>query len=173
MGRPRKTVTETDSNEESTEAAEVTVPRSRNEIAAGRPKRVPLFDQRDMMTVPTKPGYVRRWVNDVGIRVERFKLAGWTIVDDAEVQVGELGVTDNNVALGSGARKHVGRTRTTDNTYAVLMEIPEEWYREDQAAKMAKVDETEAEIRRKTREENFYGEFHQSTGLRKRRTSDD
>jgi len=170
MARPKKP--DTENIEQVDEAAPVTVVRTRD-LTASRPKRVSLADQRDMMTTPQRSGFVRRWVNDVGNRVEKFKLAGYSVVEDKDVQVGDEGVINNNIALGSGARKHVGRTRGGDNSQAVLMEIPQEWYDEDQAAKQKKVDESEADIKRKTREKDFYGEFRTTSSLSRTRKDSD
>lgn len=107
-----------------------------------RPKRIPLHEQRrDILTAPRKPGFVRRIINDVGNRVSNFLTAGYRIVEDKNIFLGE-GV-DNNQSLGSGARKGVGRGVT-----GVLVEIPEELYKEDQAAKQREIDEREKAMQR-------------------------
>ncbi len=72
------------------------------------------------LSAPQRPGFVRRWVNDVTGRVDRFRDNGWDAVQEN----------------GSDVR-HVGGQKNP--LKAVLMEIPEEFYREDQKAKMAKV----------------------------------
>lgn len=111
------------------------------------PERIPLREQnKSILSVPVKPGFIRRWVNDdpkqPGIRIDSFLRAGWRIVEDS-VQVGTEGVVNQNGSLGTGARKYVG-----SNTVAVLMEIEEQYYNEDQAAKMAELDRIEAAIYR-------------------------
>jgi hypothetical protein len=137
--------------------------RDRKELNATRPKRVPIHEQRDQMSVDKREGFVRRWVNDLPGRVEKFLRAGYDVVKDDEVKVGEGGVTDSNKALGTGARKDVGRTRGGDGPQAVLMEIPQELYEEDQKAKQAAVDATDNVLKRNIREHNLYGEVKQSS----------
>lgn len=110
-------------------------------ITKGRPKRVPLHEQRrDILTAPKREGFVRRIVNDVGNRVEKFQKAGWQVVEDPNIFMGE-GVNQNQT-LGTGARKGVGTGVT-----AVLMEIPEEIYNEDQIAKRQSINAKERELR--------------------------
>lgn len=145
--------------------------RDREEIKKARPKRTPLFEQRDQMAVEAKPGFVRRWVNDLTNRIEKFRRAGWEIVSDKEVSVGSEGVVDNNVSLGSGARKNVGRTRGGDNSQAVLMEIPQELYEEDQRAKQASVTSREEAIYRDLPDKNFYGDIKSKAGYAKKKSS--
>lgn len=115
--------------------------RERN-VEDTRPKRVPLHEQkRNILNASSKPGFVRRWVNIVEDRVDRFLKAGYRIVEDKDVQVGDV---NENQTLGTGARKAVGQ-----NVKAVLMEIPEDIYKEDQKAKQADITANEAGMRRK------------------------
>lgn len=72
------------------------------------------------LSAPQRPGFVRRWVNDVTGRVDRFRDNGWDAVQED----------------GTDAR-HVGGNKNP--LKAVLMEIPEEFYREDQVKKLSKV----------------------------------
>lgn len=134
-----------------------------NRPEENRPKRVPIHEQhRNVMTASQKPGFVRRWVNDVadasgGSRIEKFKLAGYMVVED-EVKVGDTQVKNQNQTLGTGARKVVDSSGKT----AVLMEIPKELYEEDQRAKQRQVDAQEADIVRtikKSRESGAHGEL--------------
>ena len=109
------------------------------------PERIPLAEQnKSVLAVPPKPGFVRRWVNDdpksAGLRINAFILAGWRIVQE-EVQVGTEGVVNQNQSLGTGARKHVGGGFT-----AILMEIEKKYYDEDQATKMERISTTERAI---------------------------
>ena len=143
--------------------------RDRKELDAQRPKRVPIHEQRDQMSTDQRPGFVRRWVNDVPGRVEKFLRGGYEVVRDDEVKVGDGGVTDSNIALGTGARKNVGRTRSEDNTQAVLMEIPKELYEEDQKAKQAVVDATDKVLKRNIRENDFYGDVKQTSSFAKKK----
>lgn len=160
MGRPKKVVST--NAPEAIEAVAV-MPRSRDVEKVIHPKRVPLHEQRDQLTTTSRSGFVRRWVNDVAGRVDKFLRAGYEPVQDTNVQVGEDGVTNNNIALGSGARKMVGRTREGDGTQAVLMEIPKELYEEDQKAKAAKIDAVDKVLKRSIVENDFYGSVTQTS----------
>lgn len=102
--------------------------------AEGRPARVPLHRQ-NIITAGTRPGYVRRLVNDVDDRIDRFKLAGWTPVEGE--QIGDPHSADPS-SLTSASVKSVGA-----GMKAVLMEIPEDVYNEDQRDKQKKVDALE------------------------------
>lgn len=124
--------------------------------------RVPLHEQKkNLLTVPEKKGFVRRFVNDVeqGQRVKRFLRAGWRIVED-ETKVGDPGALNQNQSLGTGIRKHMG-----DTTYAVLMEIEKEFYDEDQAAKMDRLDQIEKSIYKDHGVRNSYGEIGHSVDI--------
>lgn len=72
------------------------------------------------LEAPKRPGFVRRWFNDVTGRVDRYTSNGWDVVQEN----------------GTEAR-HVGGQKSPMR--AVLMEIPEEFYKEDQQKKLAKV----------------------------------
>lgn len=106
-------------------------------------KRIPL-GTRNILTAPKKPGFVRRFVNDKGDRIQSFKDAGWNAVDE-NVPVGDakIGVA---TSLGSLANPHVGGGQR-----AVLMEIPEKIYNEDRAASQAKITKIENEIKRNSK----------------------
>lgn len=113
---------------------------------AGGSKRIPLSEQsKSVLTVPKKAGWVRRFVNDdpkhLGVRINRFLKAGWRIVEDS-VEVGTEGVVNQNQSIGSGARKYVG-----GGMQAILMEIEEKYYSEDQELKADKINQLEAQIR--------------------------
>jgi len=98
---------------------------------AERPARVPLHRQ-NIITADKREGYVRRLVNDTDDRIERFKLAGWSPVEGE--QVGDEHAADPS-SVGSLTTKSVGA-----GMKAVLMEIPEGLYKEDQKDKQKKVD---------------------------------
>lgn len=128
------------------------------ETEESRPERIPLNEQRkSMLDVPKKPGFVRRWVNDdsryPGIRINNFLRAGWRVVEDS-LSVGTEGVVNQNQSVGSGARKYVG-----GGVNAILMEIEERYYNEDQAAKAEALDKIEAQIRNGEGIEHKIGEI--------------
>ncbi len=105
--------------------------------------RVPL-GTRNVLTFSKRPGYVRRIVNDVDDRIQRFNDAGYEIVHGEETGGDPLAGAASKI--GSAVSKPVG-----GGTMGVLMEIPEEYYNEDQAAKHAEIDKVEASMKRKSR----------------------
>jgi len=119
----------------------------------GRPIRVPL-GTRNVLTAPKREGYVRRFVNDEKDRIQQFEDAGYTIVHE-EVQVGDS-KAGNETQVGSITNKAVG-----NGTRAVLMEIKEEWYQEDQKARQDRISVGENDMKRKLNERKagHYGEF--------------
>jgi hypothetical protein len=106
-------------------------------------KRIPL-GTRNILTAPKKNGFVRRFVNDKGDRIQSFKDASWTVVDE-NVPVGDDKIGRAST-LGSLANPHVGGGQR-----AILMEIPEEIYNEDRAASQAKITKVENEIKRNSK----------------------
>lgn len=112
-------------------------------------KRIPL-GSRNILTAPKKPGFVRRFVNDVGDRVQMFKDAGWDAVAD--------GTTAGDVKLGRPANIGSATNPSVGNGQrAVLMEIPEEIYAADRAESQAKITEVENQIKRNSRGEGKDG----------------
>lgn len=111
----------------------------------GRPRRgqdrIPMH-LRNLLTTEKRDGFARRWVNDKDDRLQAMLDAGWDFVYKGEVeQVGDAHHAGEASGQGSRVSKSVG-----DNITAYLMEIPEELYREDQAAKQRMVDATEADM---------------------------
>ena len=121
--------------------------------AMGRPQRVPIGTT-DRLAFPQRPGYRRRVVNDVddGERIGRFEAAGYTKV------VGQVPGGDTRAGADSQMGAPVVRSVGL-GVKGVLMEIPEEFYNEDQAAKLAAVDETEESIRRQAEESGLRGKL--------------
>jgi len=102
-------------------------------------KRIPL-GSRNILTAPKKSGFVRRFVNDKGDRIQAFKDAGWNPVEDTKVGDDKLGRAST---MGSMTNPSVG-----DGQRAILMEIPEEYYREDYNKSQAAITAVENQIRR-------------------------
>ena len=128
-------------------------PNNRPNRAAKR--RTPI-GRRNVLKAEEREGYKRRFVNDTDGRVQTFLEAGYTIVSDG-TQTGDANVGDAS-RLGSNSGKPVG-----GGTNAVLMEIKEDWYKEDQDAKQAHIKDKEAgllndETGRAPNQENLYGE---------------
>ena len=109
-----------------------------------RPKRTPI-GTKNVLTAPQRKGFVRRFVNDTPDRIQQFEQAGYTkVIGDVPVGDGE------QEKLGSVVTKSVG-----SGINAVLMEIPEEFYTEDQQAKQREVDATEEQMRPRKSEDEY------------------
>lgn len=130
MSRPRRNITPIQPKEVNT----MDRPAEGASRAEGRPNRVPLHRQ-NIISASARPGYVRRLVNDTDDRIERFQKAGWTPVEGESI--GDPHAADPS-SLGSASIKSVGA-----GMKAVLMEIPKEYYDQDQADKGKKVDALE------------------------------
>lgn len=70
------------------------------------------------LKAPTRPGFIRRWVSDTHGRVERFRGMDYEPVLD-----------EDGSQISSVVGKH------TDGRRAILMETPEDWYKEAQEKK--------------------------------------
>ena len=113
--------------------------------ASGRSTRVPLGVSRSKLSVPDRPGYKRRWVNDTEGRLMQAEQGGYQYAIDQSLQIGASDIDNENRDLGARISRVVDKS-TGQKAY--LMEIKEEFYKEDQAAKAAKVAETDILIKR-------------------------
>lgn len=138
-----------------------------------RMERIPV-GTRNRLTAPKRPGYVRRWVNNQPGRIQMFEQAGYTQVTDKDydpanpgvVRVGDM-VGNRPAPMGSSVIEEVG-----GGNRAVLMEIRKDWYDEDQEAKSRKLDEMEAQIKRRPNKDGFYGNISvDGTGRSKKRSA--
>jgi hypothetical protein len=105
-----------------------------SEPARPRPGRKPFGAQEQTLAWPPIPGFRLYWFNDTPGRVDRAKEAGYEHVRDPETS--------------SPVKRNVGRGENGAGLQSFLMKIPEEWYREDQAA----VNAAESEKLRNIRE---------------------
>jgi len=128
--------------------------QNRTQQVSKRMRRVPVGGRRDITTVKDTPdGYVDRWVNDNSGRVDKFKLAGYEHVTNADV--GDPGVDDTHAANGI-VSKDMGQGVT-----AYLMRQRKDFYEEDQVKKQKVVDDSENAMRRDkndNRNDGHYGE---------------
>jgi hypothetical protein len=117
----------------------------------GRNTRVPLGVARSKLTVAGRPGYRRRWINDSEGRLQNAQDGGYEFVMNENVaQIGDADIGNENRDLGARTSRVVD-SGTGQRAY--LMEIKEEFYQEDQRAKVAKVEETDRRIRKGKLEE--------------------
>lgn len=114
-----------------------------------RVRRTPI-GRRNVLTISGKEaGYEYRVVNDEGNRVQEFLDNGWEIVEKDTVQIGDKRLGKSS-AEGTQAQVDVGQ-----GMKAFVLRIKEEWYKEDQAAKQAHVDSTEAATKEKALDGNY------------------
>jgi hypothetical protein len=97
------------------------------------------------------PNRVYRLINDDPARLAQFEAAGYRVEQAAEhmpqARKGTKGSSTDNVFHAGAGQKQL------------LVSIEKEFYDEDQAAKQAKVDAIEAQIKNKTADglQGFYG----------------
>ena len=110
---------------------------------SGRTQRTPI-GKRNVLTVAGKePGYAYRIINDTGDRVQEFLDAGYELVKDNSVRVGDKRV-NKGTSEGSVAQLSVGQGQK-----AIVVRQRQEWYDEDQAEKQVRVNELEASTKNK------------------------
>lgn len=115
----------------------------------GRSARVPLGVRKQKLIAEPRPGYVPRWINDDGDRIQQAIQGGWDFVlKDKEATSDDLG---NRISRIVGSKSSGGALT------AYLMEIREDWFRADQIAKQEKINATESLIKR--------GELGQKPGV--------
>lgn len=105
--------------------------------ASGRTKRTPITGKQPLAVRGKEPGYQYRVVNDEDDRVLEMQDAGYEVVRGGDATVGDKRV-DRPSEEGSVKLFSVG-----GGMKAVLMRIPEEWYNEDQDAKMGRLRQLE------------------------------
>lgn len=100
-------------------------------------ERVPMHVRQPIQAAP-REGYRRRVVKNDPMRIERLRMAGYTIVEDGTA-IGDR-IEGQASAPGSASAKIVN---PSSGGWGVLMEIPEEMYQEDLKAKHDKIDRDE------------------------------
>lgn len=121
-------------------------------VQTKRTERKSLFQRGPQAIAGDKdPNYHYRFVNDTGSRVANFQAAGYEIVRDEDLVVGDNRVFDPS---SSETGKKVV---SNDGTVSYLMRIKKEWHAEDQAAKQAYIDETEGAIKQTASQGADYG----------------
>ena len=95
--------------------------------------------------------FVYRFVNDTGSRVRNLQAAGYEIVADDGITVGDARVSDAS-DVGSGKR-----VISNNGDTAYLMRIRKEFYKEDQEAKAQAINEQEAAMHAQSKRDTDYG----------------
>lgn len=107
-----------------------------------RAVRKPLFQRGPQSIRGDKdPDFQYRFVNDTGSRIDNYKEAGWELVSDESIQVGDSRAKDSS-DLGSAKR-----VISDNGQVQYLMRIKKEWYEEDQAAKRQMLEEQERALK--------------------------
>lgn len=126
--------------------------------------RVPLHQQ-NVLTEHTRDGFKRSWVFEGD--VERYKLAGWELVDDPDIQTHD-GQIHLESRFGSAVTRvlNKGHTSDTNRRIALLMEIPADIYEEDYRHEQQQIDATESSIDEtgEIAKKNYYGSVEFSRG---------
>jgi len=113
-----------------------------------RPRRRVLGVPRQKLAVQRecqREGYHLRWFNDEGTRIHDALSSGYEHVLWNRIQFKD---TDPE-SKGAGKKVHVvvGKAEDGRPIHGYLMEIKMEYYKEDQAIKMAEIDKVDNEIR--------------------------
>ena len=93
------------------------------------------------LVAPPKPGFVRRWVNDEGTRIDSLMDKGYTFVEDSDPSI-----SSDDPGGRKSMKAGVAENGNVLRTY--LMEISDEYYQEDQEAREQKVKSIEDQVRR-------------------------
>lgn len=112
--------------------------------------RKPLFQRGPQSISGNKdPEFVYRFVNDTGARVDQMKQAGYEMVTDDDLIVGDSRVSD------SSQNSSVKRVISKDGTVSYLMKQRKDFYEEDQQAKQEYVDATEQSMKQQASEGTY------------------
>jgi len=117
----------------------------RDAVKGSRAERVPLGTAKSRLNFKPRKGYVRRVINDVEGRLQIAQEGGYQFVSDPTINLGTTDITNENCDLGSRVSRVVN---PSSGTKGYLMEIKEEFYKEDQAMKARAIKETEDMMRR-------------------------
>lgn len=126
--------------------------------ARTRPSRTPVGQSGRLKVKDKDPNYQYRFVNIRDDRVDMFQEAGWEVVEKTKAG-NPTDTATTSKPLGSADQRSVGL-----GDQAVLMRIPLEYYKEDQAAKQKIVDASEQSIKDKVRNTHG-GKFERDTDL--------
>lgn len=116
-----------------------------------RKERVPLGGGKQRLAAPDpKPEFVQRWVNDDPGRIQQALAGGYQfVVNPNASKSGEYYQDANGTSdIGASMSRIVGSSVEGGGKRAYLMEIPKEFYDEDQASKQASIDVIDAQIDR-------------------------
>ncbi len=115
-------------------------------------------DRRDVMeTEGLPPGFVGRWVNDVGGRIEKRLKQGYGFVNDQYVYVGDSTVVHGRRPKGA-TRLVCGYNERGEPLHTYFMMQRADWNEEDSKILAKKADETVADLRKDEEKSGRYGD---------------
>ncbi len=119
-----------------------------------RTRRTPINGTRNKLSVRgQEPGYVYRIVNDVDDRIQSLQDAGYELVTDKNVTVGDKRIA-NPTQEGSPVKVSVGQ-----GVQAYVMRQKQEWYDEDRQIVKQQADEIESTMKKEAKDAGFYGKL--------------
>lgn len=123
-----------------------------------RTQRTPLANRSVLGVKGKDPNYVYRIVNDSGDRINSFQEAGWEVVSDKDVTIGDRRC-GRATQDGSGVSVQVGGGIT-----GYLMRQSKENFKEDQDYKESQIKELERSMNKDASDNDFYGKLKVSNG---------
>jgi hypothetical protein len=118
---------------------------------SGKPVRVPLGQQKLKLQLSeadyqdlVRRGWVTRWVNDDGGRINQALGGGWKFAEPDECMSLGQSTVHKDATVGSQVRQVVSKGEKV--MYAYLMKIQKRFYDEDQATKFASINELERSL---------------------------
>jgi len=131
-------------------AAKAVNPANAPATRASEPERIPMDVPDLKLAVPEMPGYYLYW--HLGKNVSRALRAGYTYVDQGEVEVLQSGVAndksvDGSTDLGTRVSISAGASGETDEERLYLMKLPMDLHLADMAAKTARNEEIAVQLR--------------------------
>jgi len=116
--------------------------------------RIPMSMPQLKLEVPEIPGYHLHWFLNTPGRISRALAAGYTFVEDDEVDIVNTGLANDrsasgNTDLGTRVSISAGSAPGDDGQEQrlYLMKIPEEWWEEDQAELNGRNEQIAATLR--------------------------
>lgn len=104
-------------------------------------------DPRTKLSVPQEkldPNWTYRWVNDREMRINQLQQQDWIMVDEETT----TGPDDRNKGIGTRPERIVNDRTVSKPERAFLMRKPKEFYDEDQARRINRIRDQEAQMAR-------------------------
>lgn len=128
-------------------------PANTPSTAKTEPDRIPMSAPVQRLQVVDIPGFHTHWMRSTPERIQQAIRAGYTFVEDSEVQLNYKGLASSplgggNTDLGSQVSVPAGRTDDRgDSVRLILMKLPVAFWNADQAAIDARQDKIAEALR--------------------------